>query len=342
MSTKGKTETKGVSTKSKEKIVDKKKKKHSDKSSNLSNPVPASSSTTSTSSTSHQHHHSAPPSHNQQGRIGLQAINENVEDFQVDNVHERKPASQTSLNQRFPRSSTVPYPAYATVRGGDPSSGLPVQYYYSDYPQFIHGTISPAQTAVYLNSSRQPFQLINNNFQPISPHHQTYSTRPVDILKPTFLIVPKEAEQKLTTKLSTSQSPIPTNQQVAKPSNKAMTKKVDKKKQTKVVTNELKTSPKVRSVEVQTGEESPAKSNVEGHVENDTKYVGILPTANPSPFVHFVQLPYGTQSPAFLHDGPPATSIIQDGYIHVDEYHPTSTSIRSMPNIALQNGKKDS
>ena len=49
---------------------------------------------------------------------------------------------------------------------------------------------------LYYNT-RQPLSSINTNFQPISPHHHQYGTRPVDILKPTFLIVPKEAEQQL-------------------------------------------------------------------------------------------------------------------------------------------------
>ena len=277
------------------------------------------------SSTSHQQHHSAPPAQNPQSKAGLQSIHEHLEYLPPDGSHESR--TQPAGNVRFPRSSTVPYPAYATVRAGDPHRP-PVQYYYSDYPAFLHGTLSPAQANTYFNS-RQPFAAINTNFQPISPHHQQYSSRPVDILKPTFLIVPKEAEQQLSSQLSASNSPVPV-------ATKAMPKKQEKKNAKKTTTTVERTSPSVRSVEVQTSHPSPPRpmSAVElGHG-------GMLATANPSPYVHFLHLPYSTQSPSMFHDGPPETSIIHEEFIHVNDYQPGNASIRSMPNIALAQGKK--
>ena len=312
MSTTVKTAAKGVKTKNKEK-----KKNVGDR------PDVVSSSP---SSTSHQQHHSAPPSQNPQSKTGLQSIHEHLEYLPPDGPNESK--AQPTVNARFPRSSTVPYPAYATVRAGDPYRPH-TQYYYSDHPAFLHGTLSPAQANTYINT-RQPFAAINTNFQPISPHHQQYSSRPVDILKPTFLIVPKEAEQQLSSQLSASNSPVPL---ATKPSVKAMPKKQEKKS-----ASLERTSPAVRSVEVQTGNASPPRPT--SAVES--AHVGVLATPNPSPYVHFVHVPYSTQSPAMFQDGPPETSIIHEEFIHVNEYHPGNASIRSMPNIALAQGKQTS
>ncbi|CAF2367143.1 unnamed protein product [Rotaria sp. Silwood2] len=272
------------------------------------------------SSTEHQQHHSAPPLHNQQAKIGLDAIHENGE------YSSKNEQQQNSTNNRFPRSSTVPYPAYATLRTNDVNYISPSQYYYTDNAAFIHGTVSPAQLNTYFNS-RQPLSLINNNFQPISPHHHQYSTRPVDILKPTFLIVPKATEQKLAAQLSASNSPIlTTNRKI-----KSTTKKEDTKNQQKTTTAIEQSSPTVRSVEVQTNNESPTRTTMDiGH-----QHIGLLATPNPSPYVHFVNVTYPIQSTPFSHEGPPETSIIQDEFTNVNDYNHPSASIRSMPNIAL-------
>lgn len=286
------------------------------------------------SSTSHQQHHSAPPPQSQQSKTGLQAINENVE-YVPNN-------DQQQSNVRFPRSSTVPYPAYATLRQrtGNP---YPTQYYYSDYPAFIHGTITPAQANTYFNT-RQPLSSINSNFQPISPHHPQYTNRPVDVLKPTFLIVPKEAEQQLTAQLSASNSPVPPSAIVstkAPPPSKTMSKKSE----TKPTSITEQSSPAGRTTDVQTNTNSPSRTTSAGITTMDNthqQHVGLMATPNPSPYVHFVNVPYPTQSPSFFQDGPPESSIMQDEFINIHDYHQPSASIRSMPNIALAQGKTKS
>jgi hypothetical protein len=300
MPTSVKTTIKGGVIKTKEQSSKKKKKTNSNKQIILTN-IPISS-----SAPHQQQHHSAPPSHNQQSKTGLHAIHENGEYL---STNEQQQQQQTSINHpRFPRSSTVPYPAYATVRkaGGN-------YLYQIDNPTFVHGTVSPEQLNTYYNT-RQPFSLVQTNFQPISPHHHQYGSRPVDILKPTFLIVPKAAEQRLAAQLSASNSPTPTK-----------TKPIPKK-------NDLRTtelSPRsVRSVEVQTNNNnSPTKPTMDiGH-----QHIGLIATANPSPYVHFVNVSYPTQSPE--------TSITQNEFTTLNDYNQPSTSIRSMPNIALTQGK---
>jgi len=194
---------KGGISKSKEQSS-KKKKKNSNKQIILTNrSITPSSSSLSDYSTPHQQHHSAPPAHHQTSKAGLHAINENGE--YLSNT-EQPQDSTTTTAVRFPRSSTVPH-----------SGNSPASYpcYYSDNGTLVPGTVSPAQLNAFYHS-RQPLSIINTNFQPISPHHYPYNSRPVDILKPTFLIVPKEAEQKLSAQLSASNSPSPT---------KSMTKK---------------------------------------------------------------------------------------------------------------------
>ncbi|CAF3889551.1 unnamed protein product [Rotaria sordida] len=274
----------------------------------------------------HQQHHSAPPLHNQQPKISLDAIHENGEYLSKNEQQQQQQQQQYSMNNRFPRSRTVPYPVYTTLRTNDVNYFPPSQYYYTDNATFLHGTISPAQLNTYYNS-RQPLSLINTNFQPISPHHHSYSTRPVDVLKPTFLIVPKAAEQKLTAQLSASNSPVLTTSHKTK----SMTKKEDTKNQQKTTTTIEQSSPTVRSVEVQTNNESPTRTTMDiGH-----KHVGLVGTPNPSPYVHFINVTYPIQSTQFSQEGPPETSIIQDEFTNLNDYNQPSTSIRSMPNIAL-------
>ena len=200
------------------------KKKLTHKQIRLSN-LTSQSSSSSLCSTTHQQQYSPSSIYDQQSKIGLDAIHENREYLSKNSQH------QYSMNIRFPRSSTVPYPVYGTVRSNDGNYFLPSQYYYADNGRFIQGTVSPEQLHTYYNT-RQPFSLINTNFQPISPHHHQYGTRPVDILKPTFLIVSKAAEQKLAAQLSASNSPVSTisNKKIS------MTKKNDTKQPQKTVT----------------------------------------------------------------------------------------------------------
>jgi hypothetical protein len=245
-----------------------------------------------------QQHHSAPPS---QSKNGLDAIHENGE-YSSTNQQQ-----QNSINHpRFPRSSTVPYPVYATVRkpGG-------TYLYHTNNPTYVHEPVSPDQFNTYYTTG-QPFSLIQANFQPISPHHHQYGSRPVDILKPTFLIVPRAAEQRLAAQLSASNSPTPTKTKIMP----------TKKKDVKVTEQSPRT---IRSVEVQTNNNSPTKTTVDiGH-----QHIGLIATPNPSPYVHFVNVSYPTQSPEPL----------QNEFTNINDYNQPSTSIRSMPNIALTQGK---
>lgn len=249
------------------------------------------------SSTSHQQqqHHSAPPSHHQLSKSGLDAIHENGE-------YSSTLIEQTNLNStRFPRSSTVPYPAYASIRKTDGN------IHHSDDVTSIPGTISPGYY-----TTRQPFTVISTNFQPISPHHQFYGTRPVDILKPTFLLVPKATEQRLVAQLSASNSPISMNK-----NRTAMKKSVQTTEQSPSITRHVKT-------------QSPTITTI----DTSHRHIGLVATANPSPYVHFVNVSYPKQqtSPEPL----PESSEIQTN----NEYHPAiNSSIRSMPNISLTQGK---
>ena len=328
MSTTVKSAARRGATKNKEQSSDKKKKNNKDdKTSVLANPK-VSFSSTSHSSTSHQQHHSAPPSQSQQLKTGLQSINENVEYLPTNEQRE-----QHLVNARFPRSSTVPYPVYATLRNNDGNRFPSYYYHHTDYPTFLQGT---GQPHAYLHA-RQPFSSINtNNFQPISPHHEQYGSRPVDVLKPTFLIVPKDAEQQLSSQLSASNSPTPAGNSTTKASTKPMPKKVETKKQGKGSKLAEQPTHTVRSVEVQTGENSPPRTTN----ENEHQHVGLLATPNPSPYVHFVNVPYLTHSPQFFQDGPPETSIMQEEFIAINDYQPSTGTIRSMPNIALAQGKR--
>ncbi|CAF4599573.1 unnamed protein product, partial [Rotaria magnacalcarata] len=115
--------------------------------------------------------------------------------------------------------------------------------------------------------------LINTNFQPISPHHP-YASRPVDVLKPTFLIVPKAVEQKLAAQLSASNSPVLTisSQKIL------MTKKQDIKTQQNSATTTIEQSPTpVHNVEVQTNNESTTKPTM---MNTSQKHIGLLATPN--------------------------------------------------------------
>ncbi|CAM2698361.1 unnamed protein product [Rotaria socialis] len=337
MSSKVKTTTKGEAAKTK-KQSSKKIENNITKQIRLSKSD-VNSSSLSHSSTSHQQHHSAPPSQSQQPKTGLQSINENVEYLatNVTSEQQQQQQQQNSTNSSFPRSNTVPYPAYATFRKGGGNS-LPSHYYYTDYPTFFHGTVSPAPATIYYNT-RQPLSSINTDFQPISPHHQQYVNRPVDVLKPTFLIVSKEAEQQLTTQLSTS--PIPITNTATKQSSKPMSKKTDTIIQAMPASTAEQSSPTVRNIEVQTTNQSPTTTTTAAAatgakiMDNTHQHVGIINTPNPSPYVHFLNVSYPIQSSQFLQGGPPETSIMNDEFIQINDYHQPSTSIRSMPNIAL-------
>jgi hypothetical protein len=316
---------KGEVTKTKEQPP-KKKKKTIKKRIHFSSPsIPSSS-----SSTTHQQHHSAPPSHSQQSKIGLGAIHENGEYLSTNEqqLQQQQQQQQQQLlrNNRFPRSSTVPYPAYATMRTTAGNYIPPPYYYYTDDPTYVHETISPAQL-----NTRQPLSLMNTNFQPISPHHHQYSTRPVDILKPTFLIVPKADEQRLIAHLSASNSPVLTTYNKTK----SITKIKDTKSSQKSTATIQQSPSTVRSVEVQTNNELPTKTTMDvGH-----RHIGLLGTPNPAPYVHFVNVSYPTQSPQLSQEGPPETTIIQDEFSNLHDYNQPSASIQSMPNIALTQGK---
>jgi len=325
MSASMKSTIKGGVTKTKEQSS-KKKKKNSNKQIILTNlPISSSSFSSSpySSGTSHQQHHSAPPSHNQQSKTGLDAIHENGEYLATNE-------QQNLINHRFPRSSTVPYPVYGTVRKTTGNYFPPSPYYCTDYTTFVHETVSPAQLNTYYNT-RQPLSIINTNFQPISPHHHQYGTRPVDILKPTFLIVPKAAEQRLTAQLSASNSPVSINKSKLSPI-KSMTKKSDTKSPQKSVTTIEPSSPTIRNSEIQINTPSSPITTMDiGH-----KHIGLVATPNPSPYVHFVNVKYPTE---ISQEVLPETSIIQDEFTNLNDYNQPSASIRSMPNISLTQGK---
>lgn len=291
-----KTAIKGGVTKPKEQPIKKKKK------SNKKQIVFTDLNTNSSSSTTHQQHHSAPPAHNQQSKTGLDAINENGEDSSPGD----RQSQQKTTHPRFPRSSTVPYPAYATVRKTASHYIPPTYYYYTEDGQF---------------DGRQPLPIINTGFQPISPHHPQYISRPVDDLKPTFLIVPKATEQRLIAQLSASNSPVLT---------------ANKTKSTTKVSQKSPTTTRATEDPTPTGtNESPTK-NV---MDITHQHIGLLATPNPSPYVHFVHVPQSPELPA--QEGPPETTIMQDEFSNLQEYQQPqpSTSIRSMPNIALAQGK---
>lgn len=273
------------------------------------------------SSPSHHHHHSAPPAHHQSTRPGLDAIHENPEYNATNNTDQQ---TQPTANQpRFPRSSTVPYPAYATLRKTSPGNAYfsPVQYYYTDYSPLVHETVSPVQQPIFL-PTRQPLSLINTtNFQPISPHHHQYGSRPVDVLKPTFLIVPKVAEQKLAAQLSASSSPVPPNS----PRTKVMSKKIEKKS--------------VKSSEASPSTIRHSESQTTG-TDLTNRHVGLLATPNPSPYVYFGSPSYSTQSPDLSRAGPPESSIMQDEMTQTDEQYHGSISLQSMPNVTFVQGTR--
>ncbi|CAF1610127.1 unnamed protein product, partial [Adineta ricciae] len=278
---------KGGVTKTKEQPM--KKKKKSNKKQIVF--IDLNKSSSSSSSTSHQQHHSAPPAHNQQSKTGLDAINEHGEDSSPGDQQ----SQQKTTHPRFPRSSTVPYPAYATVRKTASHYIPPTYYYYTEDGQF---------------DGRQPLPIINTGFQPISPHHPQYVSRPVDVLKPTFLIVPKATEQRLIAQLSASNSPVLT-------ANKTK--------------SAAKVSQKSPTTTTATTNESPTKNVMDiAH-----QHIGLLATPNPSPYVHFVNIPQSPELPA--QEGPPETTIMHDEFSNLQEYQQPqpSTSIRSMPNIAL-------
>ena len=309
---------KGSITKTKEQSS-KKKKKNSNKQIRLTNHSITSSSPS--SSTPHQQHHSAPPSHNQASKTGLDAIHENGEDLSTTDQQQQQ-EKQNSINPRFPRSSTVPYPAYATVRQTGVNHLPPGQYYYTDDGTLVHGSISPAQLNAYYHSG-QPLSIINTNFQPISPHHQY--TRPVDILKPTFLIVPKAAKQRLTAQLSASTSPITVNRTKTSPT-KSITKQSDTKSPQKSVTQSPTPS---RTVEIQ----KENQSSTTKIMDIGLRHIGMIATPNPSPYIHFASKKNSTQT---SQEGLPETSVLSE---NLNDQNQTSATIRSMPNISLTQGK---
>ena len=239
------------------------------------------------------------------------------------------------VNSRFPHSNTVHYSAYAALEKSD-EHRFPTHYYYTDYPTYIHGTVSPTEASRYLNT-REPLSAINSNFQPISPHHQQYSNRPVDIVKPTFLLVPKEAEQQLTARLAMSNPSTLLANSATKSSSKPMTKETNKKVEAKRSTFFEPSSPTTRHVEVQTNKNSSNAMMTPGIMVMDHthQHVGTMATPNPSPYVHFVN---ASQSPQFLQDGPPETTIMNDRFVNMNDYYQSSSTIRSMPNMALRQG----
>ena len=286
------------------------------------------------SSGPHQQHHSAPPTHHQTARTGLDAINENVEyPTNIDQTFE-----SNGTNHRFPRSSTVPYPAYATLRKTAMSAGYfsPPYYYYTDYPpSIVHETPSPDPYSGYF-IARSPLASVNAEFQPISPHHQQYCTRPVDLLKPTFLIVPKAAEQRLAAQLSASNSPVLATHQKIKPFIKRSQSKPESKSG-KNTTSSPKTN--VRSVEVQTNSNhsSPAITAlkpvpISSQSEMSFRHVGLLGTPNPSPYVYL-------GSPTYSRQSPPETSVLQDDSIQVTEYKPITMNSQLISNMPSVSGK---
>jgi hypothetical protein len=67
------------------------------------------------------------------------------------------------------------------------------------------------------------------------------------------------------------------------------------------------------------------------------KHIGLIATPNPSPYVHFAHVTYPKQS---SQEGLPETSVLQEEFQNLNDYNqPTTTSIRSMPNISLAQGK---
>ena len=178
----------------------------------------------------------------------------------------------------------------------------------------MHETVSPVPPTNFF-STRQPLSLVNTtNFQPISPQHQHYGQRPVDVLKPTFLLVPKAAEQRLAAQLSASSSPVPS----ASPKIKPMPKKSEKKSPSTVRHSESQTS---------SGSEFPSR------------HFGLLATPNPSPYVFFGSPTCSNQPAEQSRPGPPESSIMQDGTTQTEEYYHGSTSVHSIPNMTFVQGK---
>jgi hypothetical protein len=116
-----------------------------------------------------------------------------------------------------------------------------------------------------------------------------------------------------------------------------MSKKTDTEVQEKSTTIIEQSSPTVRSVEAQTNRNSLIRTTIAGVtiVDNTYQYVGV-----PSPYVHFFNVSYSTiQSPQFFQDNLSETSIMQDEFININDYHQPSASMQSMPNIALTQDK---
>ncbi len=112
-----------------------------------------------------------------------------------------------------------------------------------------------------------------------------------------------------------------------------MSKKTDTKVQEKSTTIIEQLSPTVRIVEAQTNRNSLIRTTTAGVtiVDNTYQYVGV-----PSSYGHFVNVSYSTvQSPQFFQDNLPETSIMQDEFININDYHQPSASMQSMPNITL-------
>ena len=313
---------------------------HKKKKENSSQPTELSTLTISSHlSTHHQHHHSAPPTHHQGAKTGLDSINENVEYLPT---NEQVPP----VNARFPRSSTVPYPAYATVRKGpSPASGgyfSPPLYCYADYPSFVHGTVSPAQQNTYFYT-RQPLSSVNTDFQPISPYHHQYTSRPVDILKPTFLLVPRAAEQRLAAQLSASNSPNLSINGKSRPASAKSTSKPVEKRSAQKSTRIVQQSPStVRNVEVQTSDEPTVTTSM----ENGYRHFGLLATPNPSPYVHFGNTSSSAQSIQHPRESPNETSARQDEHTQSNEEQQQqqqqqqgNASVQSVQHITLFQGE---
>lgn len=309
---------------------------HKKKKENSSQPTELSTLTISSHlSSHHQHHHSAPPTHHPGGKTGLDSINENVEYVPL---NEQVPI----VNARFPRSSTVPYPAYATVRKGpSPASGgyfSPPLYCYADYPSFVHGTVSPAQQNTYFYT-RQPLSSVNTDFQPISPYHHQYTSRPVDILKPTFLLVPRAAEQRLAAQISASNSPnLSINGKSRPASAKSTSKPPVEKRSAQKSTRLVQQSPTtVRNVQVQTSDEPTVATSM----ETGYRHFGLLATPNPSPYVYFGNTSSSAQSIQHPQESPNDTSARKDEQTQSNEEQQQqgNASVQSVQHITLVQGE---
>ncbi|CAF0986397.1 unnamed protein product [Rotaria sp. Silwood1] len=76
-----------------------------------------------------------------------------------------------------------------------------------------------------------------------------------------------------------------------------MSKKTDTKAQEKSTTIIEQSSSTVRNVEIQTNDNSFTRTTIAGVtiVDNAYQYVDVMPTLNPSSYVHFINVSYSVQ-----------------------------------------------